>query len=98
MRLRLLYFGVLWGATVGATSLHRLGFGSIMNIEALPPRHWLWKAREAHARAKAMTSLEARRLMRDVARRYRQMATLASKQDPEDVVRDSLPAAKPPAR
>jgi len=50
-----------------------------MDIEALPARHWEQKATEARAKAKSMTSAEARRLMHDVARRYRQMAAIASK-------------------
>jgi hypothetical protein len=54
-----------------------------MSMETLPSRHWEQKAREAHDKAKAMTSAEARQLMRDVARRYRQMAILASKRGAE---------------
>ena len=50
-----------------------------MGIEALPARHWERKASEALDKARTMTSAEARRLMRDVARRYRQMAAIASK-------------------
>lgn len=49
-----------------------------MNIEGLPAQHWEQKATEARDKSKTMTSAEARRLMRDVARRYRQMATIAS--------------------
>jgi hypothetical protein len=50
-----------------------------MNIEALSSQYWERKAKEARGKAKTMTSAEARRLMRDVARRYRQMAAIASK-------------------
>ncbi len=50
-----------------------------MDIEALPSSYWEQKAREAVDKSKTMTSIEARRLMRDVARRYREMAAIASK-------------------
>jgi hypothetical protein len=50
-----------------------------MNIESLPARHWEQKATEALDKATTMTSPDARRLMRDVARCYRQMAAIASK-------------------
>jgi hypothetical protein len=46
----------------------------IVNIEALPALHWEQKAKEARTKAKTMNSAEARRLMHDVARRYRQLA------------------------
>jgi len=50
-----------------------------MNIQARPSWHWEQKAKQARDKAKTMISAEARRLMRDVARRYRYMATVASK-------------------
>jgi hypothetical protein len=62
-----------------------------MDIEALPSRHWERKAREAHDKANSMTNAEARKLMRVVVRRYRQMATIASKRKAE-------PAGRPSAR
>lgn len=48
-----------------------------MDIEALPALHWERKAEKARAKAKTMNSADARRLMYDVARRYRQMAGIA---------------------
>ena len=59
-----------------------LGCGAIMDIEALPSSYWEQKAREAVDKSKTMTSIEARRLMRDVARRYRKMAAIALKRSP----------------
>jgi hypothetical protein len=50
-----------------------------MDIETLPALHWEQKAKEARAKAKTMNSAEAKRLMHDVARRYRLMAGIASK-------------------
>ena len=49
----------------------------------MPSRHWELKAREARAKAKTMISDEARQLIRDVARRYRLMAAIASKRGPQ---------------
>ena len=63
------------------------GVGFSMSIDALPSRHWEQKAKEAHDKAKAMTSAEARRLMRDVARRYRLMAAIASQRAAEATAR-----------
>jgi len=51
-----------------------------MDIEAMPSRHWQQKAKEALEKAKTMSSAEAKRLMRDVARHYREMGTIASRQ------------------
>jgi hypothetical protein len=62
-----------------------------MDIEALPSRHWEQEARKARNKAKRMTSAEARRLMRDVARRYREMAAIASKRGPERLRSRTLP-------
>jgi hypothetical protein len=50
-----------------------------MNIQAIPSRHWEDRARDALDKAKTLSSTEARRLMREVARRYRLMASIASK-------------------
>jgi hypothetical protein len=53
-----------------------------MSIGALPSRYWEQKAEEARAKARTMVSAEARELIRDVARRYRLMAVIASKRGP----------------
>ena len=57
--------------------------GATMDIETLPSRHWEQEARKARAKAKTMNSAEARRLMLDIARRYHEMAAIASKRSPE---------------
>lgn len=54
------------------------GVGSIMNIAAMPSRHWEQKAKEARDKARVMACVEAKALMRDVARRYQLMARIAS--------------------
>jgi hypothetical protein len=70
--------------------------GSIMDIGAMPSRHWQQKAREALEKAKTMTSAEAKRLMRDVARHYREMGVIASRQRrPRRTTRVLSPAAAP---
>jgi hypothetical protein len=50
-----------------------------MSIAAMPARYWERKAEEARAKAKTMANTEAREIMRDVARRYKLMASIASK-------------------
>lgn len=50
-----------------------------MNFEARPAWHWEQKATKARAKARTMASAEARQLMHDVARRYKLMASIASK-------------------
>lgn len=52
-----------------------------MSIEAKPSRHWEQKAEEARAKAQTMISVEAKQLIRDVARLYRRMAAIASERD-----------------
>jgi hypothetical protein len=53
-----------------------------MNIAAKPSRHWERKAKEARDKARAMVAIEAKALMRDVARRYQLMARIASTRIP----------------
>jgi hypothetical protein len=55
--------------------------GVHMSIEAKPSHYWEQRAGEARARAETMISDEAKELIRDVARLYRRMATIASKRN-----------------
>jgi hypothetical protein len=56
----------------------------------MPSQHWERKAKEARDKARSMASAEAKRLMRDVARRYRLMASIASKRGTQTAAQVSL--------
>jgi hypothetical protein len=64
-----------------------------MNIAAMSSRHWQRKAKEARDQARVMVTVEARALMRDVARRYQLMARIASTRLPRANSRDATALA-----